>query len=68
MREINTLKTKSVPSNGVDVQKKITNGDKFATEQSEEVKTVKKVIRILISYMLVATKINLNINILLRTS
>ena len=55
MREINTLKTKSVPSNGVDVQNKITNGDKFATEQSEEVKIVKKVIRILISYMLVAT-------------
>ena len=48
MREINTLKTKSVPSNGVDVQNKITNGDKFATEISEDIKILKKVIRILI--------------------
>ena len=56
MKEITTLKTKSVASNEVDVQDKITNGDKFATEISEDVKIVKQVIRILISIILVASK------------
>ena len=46
MREITKLKTKSVALNDVDVQDKITNGDKFSTEISEDVKTVKKVIKI----------------------
>ena len=46
--EITTRKTKSVASNEVDVQDKITNGDKFATEISEDIKILKKVIRILI--------------------
>ena len=53
MKEITTLKTKSVASNEVDVHDKITNGDKFATEISEDVKIVKQVIRILISIILV---------------
>ena len=63
MKEITTLKTKSVASNEVDVQDKITNGDKFATEISEDVKIVKQVIRILISIILVASY-DLNINII----
>ena len=46
--EITTRKTKSVASNEVDVQDKITNGDKFAIEVSEDVKMLKKFIRILI--------------------
>ena len=63
MKEITTLKTKSVASNEVDVQDKITNGDKFATEISEDVKIVRQVIRILISIILVASY-DLNINII----
>ena len=66
MREITKLKTKSVALNDVDVQDKITNGDKFSTEISEDVKTVKKVIKISILISISNYKYNhdLNINII----
>ena len=66
MREITKLKSKSVASNDVDVQDKITNGDKFSTEISEDVKTVKKVIKISILISISNYKYNhdLNINII----
>ena len=66
MREITKLKTKSVALNDVDVQDKITNGDKFSTEISEDVKTVKKVIKISILISISNYKYNhdLNINVI----
>ena len=63
MREITKLKTKSVALNDVDVQDKITNGDKFTTEISEDVKTVKKVIKISILISICNFKYNHDLNI-----
>ena len=63
MREITKLKTKSVALNDVDVQDKITNGDKFSTEISEDVKTVKKVIKISILISISNYKYNHDLNI-----
>ena len=57
MREITTIKSKSVASNEVAVQDKITDGDKFATDILEDVRISRKVIRILILNIWVATKI-----------